>query len=102
MPPISPKELDAGMEAAMHEAARHGVTSVQNMADSSTDAATAPKLREFQKFAHNGELTIRIYNASPLRDWKSLAAQGVQADFGNPMLRIGNLKSFADGALGST
>ena len=102
MPPLSDKELDAGMQAAMREAARHGVTSVQNMADSSTDAATAPKLREFQKFARNGALTVRIYNASPLRDWRNLADLGVQADFGNPILRIGNLKSFADGALGST
>jgi predicted amidohydrolase YtcJ len=102
MPPLSGEEFDAGMRAAMQEAARHGVTSVQNMADSSTDTATAPKMREFQKFVHSGALTVRIYDAIPLREWKSLASEGVQADFGNPLLRIGNLKSFADGALGST
>jgi predicted amidohydrolase YtcJ len=72
------------------------------MADSSTDRNTATKLREFQKFARSGELTVRIYNASPLRDWKDLADEGIQAGLGNPRLRIGNLKSFADGALGST
>src|SRR5256886_929094 len=43
---------------------------------------------------------LPIY-ASPLRDWKSLADTGVQAGFGSPLLRIGNLKSFADGSLGS-
>jgi predicted amidohydrolase YtcJ len=102
MPPESEKELDEAMHAAMHEAARHGVTSVQNMADSSTDRGTAGKVREFQKFARAAELTVRIYNASPLRDWKDLANEGIQAGLGNPRLRIGNLKSFADGALGST
>lgn len=102
MPPESEKEADAAMRAAMQEAARHGVTSVQNMADSSTDRDTAGKVREFQKFARSGELTVRIYNASPLRDWKDLANEGIQAGLGNSRLRIGNLKSFADGALGST
>jgi predicted amidohydrolase YtcJ len=74
---------------------------VQNMADSATDQNTAVKFREFQKFAQAGSLTVRIYTAGPLRDWKSLADVGVQAGFGSPLLRIGNLKSFADGALGS-
>ena len=65
MPRLSEKELDAGMRAAMREAARHGVTSVQNMADSTTDQDTALKLREFQKFARTGALTVRIYDAVP-------------------------------------
>jgi predicted amidohydrolase YtcJ len=101
LPPLSPRELDAGMMAAMREAASHGVTSVQNLADSPTDQDSAVKLREFQKFARAGALTVRIYHAGPLRDWKNLADIGVQAGFGSPLLRIGNLKSFADGALGS-
>jgi len=101
MPPPSERELDAALEAAMREAASHGVTSVQNMWDSTTDPFSAVKLREFQKFERGGKLTVRIYHASPLREWKSLADTGVQAGFGDPVLRIGNLKSFADGALGS-
>ena len=101
MPPLSASELDAGLNAAMREAASHGVTSVQNMWDSPADQYTAMKFREFQKFARVGALTVRIYSASPLREWKSLASAGVQAAFGSPVLRIGNLKSFADGALGS-
>jgi predicted amidohydrolase YtcJ len=101
MPPPSERELDAALEAALKEAASHGVTSVQNMWDSTSDPYSALKLREFQKYARNGRLTVRIYHAHPLREWKSLADTGVQAAFGSPLLRIGNLKSFADGALGS-
>jgi predicted amidohydrolase YtcJ len=101
MPPLSASELDAALNAAMREAASHGVTSVQNMWDSPADQYTAMKFREFQKFARAGVLTVRIYSANPLREWKSLASAGVQAAFGSPVLRMGNLKSFADGALGS-
>jgi predicted amidohydrolase YtcJ len=101
MPPLSERETDEAMKAAMQEAARDGVTSVQNMVDSPVDADTAPKLREFQKFARDGLLTVRIYDAVPLRDWRELGAAGIQAAFGSPLLRIGNLKAFADGSLGS-
>jgi hypothetical protein len=101
MPPLPERELDAALEAAMHEAAIHGVTSVHNLWDAPTDQYSAMKFREFQKFARGGKLTVRIYNANPLRDWQSLATTGVQAAFGSPLLRMGNLKSFADGALGS-
>jgi predicted amidohydrolase YtcJ len=85
----------------MQEAASRGVTSVQNMWDSPVDQHSAMKFREFQKFARAGGLTVRIYNANPLPDWKSLATVGVRAGFGSAVLRMGNLKSFADGALGS-
>jgi len=101
MPPLSEKELDAALKAALREAASHGVTSVQNLVDSPTDQHSAMKFREFQKFARAGMLTVRIYSANPLREWKMLADTGVQAAFGSALLRIGNLKSFADGSLGS-
>jgi predicted amidohydrolase YtcJ len=101
IPPPPESEVDTGLKAAMHEAAIHGVTSVQQMWDAPTDRYSAEKFRELQKFARNGMLTVRIYNANPLRDWKSLATAGVQAAFGSPVLRMGNLKSFADGALGA-
>ena len=101
MPPLPESELDAALEAAMQEAISHGVTSVQNLWDAPTDQHSALKFRVLEKFARTGKLRVRIYNANPLRDWKALATAGVQAAFGSPMLRMGNLKSFADGALGS-
>jgi predicted amidohydrolase YtcJ len=101
MPPLSPEEEAQAMEAAMREAAAHGVTSVQNMADSSEDRGQPDNFREFQKTERAGKLTVRIYEAFPVRDWKTLADAGIVAPFGSPYLRIGNLKAFADGALGS-
>ena len=101
MPPLSAEEQDKAMEAAMHEAAAHGVTSVQNMADSSEDRSQPDAFREFQKMERAGRLTVRIYEALPVRDWKTLADAGIVAPFGSAHLRLGNLKAFADGALGS-
>ena len=101
VPPLSAAELDAAMTAALQEAARHGVTSVQNLVDTPTEQDTATKLREFQKFARAGLLSVRIYDSGALRSWKDFAAIGIQAGFGDPLLRTGNLKAFADGSLGS-
>jgi predicted amidohydrolase YtcJ len=101
IPPPSPEEQDQAMEAAMREAAAHGVTSVQNMAGSSEDRSQPDTFREFQKFERAGKLTVRIYEAFPVRDWKMLVDPGIVTPFGSQHLRIGNLKAFADGALGS-
>ena len=102
MPPVSPEEVDRGMDAALREAAAHGVTSVQNLADTPEDNGQADIFREFQKYERAGKLTVRIYEGLPLRDWKTLAGAGILAPFGGDLLRLGNLKAFADGAMGST
>jgi len=47
-------------------------------------------------------LKTRIYAVSPLPSWERLARTGVRAHFGSEMLRVGGLKGFADGSLGST
>jgi predicted amidohydrolase YtcJ len=101
MPPLSVAEQDQAMEAAIHEAAAHGVTSVQNLADTPEDESQPELFREFQKFERDGKLTVRIYEAFHVREWKMLADPGVVAPFGSSLLRIGNLKAFADGALGA-
>lgn len=101
MPPLSQEEVDRAMAAAMREAAVHGVTSVQNMVESAEDEGQPANFREFQKLEREDKLTFRIYESMPVRDWKTLADLGVVAPFGGPKLRIGNLKAFADGAIGS-
>ncbi|MDW8308341.1 MAG: amidohydrolase family protein, partial [Verrucomicrobiales bacterium] len=44
----------------------------------------------------------RIYAVRSVLSWETLAQTGVRAPFGNPWLRIGGLKGFADGSLGSS
>ena len=102
IPPPTTEQDDRAMRAALAEAARHGVTSVHNMAESPEDEDGARRMQVFERFLRSGELSVRIYNSTALRRWNDLAELGIQSGFGDPMLRIGNLKSFADGALGST
>src|ERR1700729_306303 len=87
--------LEFGNVALIEERSR------ENMADSSDDRGQPDNFREFQKIERAGKLTVRIYEAFPVRDFKTLADAGIVAPFGSPYLRIGNLKAFADGALAS-
>ncbi len=80
---------------ALHEAASHGVTSVQDMNEDYGDLAVyAQLLRE-------GKLSVRLYGAPPVATVEDQARLGLGRAFGGPSLRIGALKMFADGSLGS-
>lgn len=88
------EKLEAARAATEH-AARLGVTSVQ-------DVSAGSNVGVYQTLLDRGELKTRIYAVSPLPAWERLARTGVRAHFGNQMLRVGGLKGFSDGSLGST
>ena len=56
----------------------------------------------YQYMAERGELKTRIYATRSIVSWEPLGKTGVRAAFGSDLLRIGALKGFADGSLGST
>jgi predicted amidohydrolase YtcJ len=89
-------EIADAIRAAMRYAAENGVTSVQDM------SASPDVLSVYQKLLASDELTVRIYGLQPLPEWERLSRVGVRAGFGNEKLKIGALKGFADGSLGST
>jgi predicted amidohydrolase YtcJ len=95
IPSSSFEDKLAAAKAATEHAARLGVTSVQDM-------SAGPDAGVYQTLLERGELKTRIHAISPLPKWERLAATGVRAAFGNDMLRIGGLKGFSDGSLGST
>ena len=96
IPEASADEIATALHAAMREANANGVTSVQDM------SASPDILRGYEKLLADGKLTVRVYGAQPLSRWERLADPGISARFGGDMLRIGILKGFADGSLGST
>ncbi|MBI3681888.1 MAG: amidohydrolase [Acidobacteria bacterium] len=96
MPSPSPEEIVDAVRAAMRYASQHGVTSVQDV------SASPGILSVYQDLLARGELTVRIYGLQPLRVWQRLAGVGIKAGFGGDKLRIGGLKGFSDGSLGST
>ena len=88
------QKLSAARAASEHAAAL-GVTSVQDM-------SAGADVGVYQALLDRGELKTRIYAVSPLPAWERLARTGVRAHFGSDMLRVGGLKGFSDGSLGST
>jgi predicted amidohydrolase YtcJ len=96
IPNPSEEVMAEAIRAALAYAAENGVTSVQDM------SASPDVFAVYQKLLANNELTVRVYGFQPLSEWGRLARTGVRAWFGNDKLKIGGLKGFADGSLGST
>src|SRR5215472_18355351 len=83
------------VKQAMAYAASVGVTSVQHMNPDYEDIATYTELLQ------RGEMTTRIYAAPLITQVDDQAKLGIGRAFGGPYLRIGAVKAFADGSLGS-
>src|SRR5574338_1014818 len=81
--------------AALDEAKKLGITSVQ---DITFDNA----LEVFNKLKSEGKLTCRIYTRMPITEYKKLVEKNIQVGYGDDLLRMGSLKAFADGSLGSS
>src|SRR5262245_61621111 len=101
VPPATEAEITEALRAALAEAARYGVTSVQDM-DGSGDATRRRLLRLLQNMSRNGKLTLRVKLYFPLRAWRNLADVGVLVGFGDVWVQVGSLKDFIDGSLGSS
>jgi len=80
--------------AALAEAARFGVTAFH-------DISSFEDLRTYQALRREDALTARVYAMTPLPEWERLAAAGIEAPFGDDWIRIGAVKGFVDGSLGS-
>jgi len=95
VPPPSEAQRMRAVRAALAVARRFGVTGVH-------DISSAEDVRVYQKVAARGELTLRIYCMTPIQQWEAPARAGLLAGFGNSWIRVGALKGFVDGSLGST
>ncbi len=95
VPPMSHDQRIRVIKRALEHAASLGVTSVQHMDPDYADIAAYAELLQ------NGELTTRIYAAPLITTVDDQAKIGIRHAFGGPYLRIGAVKAFADGSLGS-
>jgi predicted amidohydrolase YtcJ len=92
--PTFEEKMEAALAATEH-AASLGITSVQDM-------STGTDIGVLQELYRQGKLKTRVYGCSPLAGYKRWEQTGVRFAFGDAMLRVGCLKGFADGSLGST
>ena len=94
-PPSHQRRLRAAKRALAY-AASLGVTSVQDMNPEYAD------VQVYSELADRGELTTRIYVAPLITGWHDQAKIGLRRAFGSPYLRMGGVKAYADGSLGSS
>jgi predicted amidohydrolase YtcJ len=95
IPEFSLEEKLEYAQAASDHAASLGITSVQDM-------SAGTEVGVYQELLRRGTLKTRIYGCSPLSDYKRWQNTGVRHAFGDAMLRVGCLKGYSDGSLGST
>jgi predicted amidohydrolase YtcJ len=93
-PPYADAQLDEALDAAMAFVAARGVTAVHHM-------GTWDDLRVFERANSNGSLATRVYAAVPIDTWERLRDYVAAEGRGDEWLRIGALKGFVDGSLGS-
>src|ERR1022692_301666 len=96
VPPLNHDQLRHVVERALQHAAALGVTSVQNMNPDYADIAIYSELLD------EGKLTTRIYAAPLITQVDDQVKIGIRRAFGGPYLRMGAVKAFADGSLGSS
>ena len=93
-PGPSIEQEDRALDAAMRYVSARGVTSVHHM-------GTWADLAVFDRAHTAGRLTTRIYAAVPIDTWERLRDTVASRGRGDDWLRIGALKGFVDGSLGS-
>jgi predicted amidohydrolase YtcJ len=99
VPAPTAAQTDRALDAAMTYVAARGVTAVHHM-------GTWDDLEVFERAWRAGRLRTRIQAAVPLNTWKRLAETVAAKRFGEDgrgdlWLRVGVLKGFVDGSLGS-
>ncbi|MEQ1690680.1 MAG: amidohydrolase, partial [Gemmatimonas sp.] len=93
-PPRSDAEWDRALDTAMTYVAARGVTSVHHMGG-------WDGLKALRRAQAAGKLRTRVVAQVPLSDWAKLRDEVKAAGRGDDWLRIGGLKGFVDGSLGS-
>ena len=95
IPPMSHDQRLRIARRALEHAASLGVTSVQHMNPEFADVAV------YSELAERDELTTRIYAVPMETDWRDQAKVGIRHAWGSSYLRLGAVKGYADGSLGS-
>jgi predicted amidohydrolase YtcJ len=95
IPPLTHEQRRHAVERALQHAASLGVTSVQNMNPDYADIAV------YNELLDEGKLTTRIYAAPLITQVDDQVKIGIRRAFGGSYLRMGAVKAYADGSLGS-
>jgi predicted amidohydrolase YtcJ len=94
LPAATDALTDRQVMAAMQHVAGNGVTTVHDMAGWDS-------LRAYRRAKLQGRMLTRVYSVVPLSDWEQMRDEVAARGSGDNWLKIGGLKGFMDGSLGS-
>ncbi len=103
IPRPSEAEMTEALHAALAEAARVGLTSLHSItvdADSWNGSFTG-EIQLLRRAELEGWLTCRMYEIIPITRWEKLRDAGIEHNMGDDFIKLGGVKAFADGSLGS-
>jgi predicted amidohydrolase YtcJ len=94
-------EITESVRATMRACAENGLTSVQDM-DGSSANTRRTMFRVLQRLAREGQMTVRLDLRWPIALRRDVIELGAEANYGNDFVRVGGVKGFMDGSLGSS
>lgn len=94
IPAPSPEDYRQALRRGIAHAHSRGVTGIHDCED-------ALAFRAFQDLERCGELALRVFMMIPESNLSEATKLGLTTGYGNDRLRVGCLKVFGDGALGS-
>ncbi|MEW6209186.1 MAG: amidohydrolase [Acidobacteriota bacterium] len=95
IPDATDAEYDEALQAALKEAARVGITSIH-------DITSWRDYEIYKRWRDANRLTVRVYARTQMSQWQRQADVVRREGAGDNWLRLGGLKAFMDGSLGST
>ncbi|HEX6061705.1 MAG TPA: amidohydrolase [Candidatus Limnocylindria bacterium] len=94
VPPPTSDDCFAAIERGQREAHRRGITAIEDLEQAAAFSA-------FQRRRDHGDLRLRVAMGIPHASLDAAIALGLRSGLGDEWLRVGHLKIFTDGALGS-
>lgn len=100
IPPADSALIEQGIRDAATALHRFGIVGVHSFVG--TEAYEGPPtFAALQRLYSRGELKLRVWTTIPVDALDMVAGSGLRTGFGNDWLRVGPVKIFADGTLGS-
>ena len=94
VPPPTSDDCFAAIERGQREAHRRGITAIEDLEQAAAFSA-------FQRHRDRGDLRLRVAMGIPHASLDAAIGLGLRSGLGDEWVRVGHLKIFTDGALGS-
>ncbi|MFC2083795.1 amidohydrolase [Bacteroidota bacterium] len=95
IPIPSDSEFKNAIKATLNEAKKFGVTTIHDISDKT-------HLKYFKYLENDKMLNCRIYSRLPIESHNEIIAENLNTQYNTDKLKLGSVKAFADGSLGSS